>query len=84
MGIPLGEEGARCFSPPATRGILPGLLCLRDAEGAKTMPLEASARTRPRWEQADAAASPPTRECKGSDWQEARSPRMRRETRPVS
>ena len=38
MGIPLGEEGARCFSPPATRGILPGLLCLRDAERAKTMP----------------------------------------------
>ena len=41
MGIPLGEEGARCFSPPATQGVLPGLLCLRDAERAKTMPLEA-------------------------------------------
>jgi hypothetical protein len=39
MGIPLGEEGARSFSPPATQGILPGLLCLRDAEGAKTMPI---------------------------------------------
>jgi hypothetical protein len=41
MGSPLCEEGACCFSPPATHGVLPGLLCLRDAEGAKTMPLEA-------------------------------------------
>src|SRR5215468_10858452 len=38
IGIPLEEEDARCFSPPAPQGVLPGLLCLRKAEGAKTMP----------------------------------------------
>lgn len=38
MRIPLGEEGARGFSPPAPQGVLPELFCLREAEGAKTMP----------------------------------------------
>ena len=39
IGIPLCEEGARGFSPPAPQGVLPGLLGLREAERAKTMPL---------------------------------------------
>ena len=41
MRIPLYAEGARGFTPPATQSVLPGLLGLRDAKGAKTMPLRA-------------------------------------------
>ena len=84
MRIPLWAEGARGFSPPATQGVL---LCFSvSARLREQKPCRSglSARTRPRGEQAYAAAGPPAREREGSDWQEASSPRVRHETRPVS
>ena len=83
--VSLSERKAPVASPrPQPRVSCRG--CSASARLREQKPCRAglAARTRPRWKQADAAAGPPAREREGSDWQEASSPRMRRETRPVS
>jgi len=60
------------------------LLCIRDAEGAKTMPLCAVGAEKDEACEGICAAGHAARESEGSGFQDASGPRIPHETTPVS